>query len=239
MDKQILVIKLDELLKKYNTGKIIEQKVDCAEKIIELLKGYLEKFPHDTEVLFKLSLAFFLLEDIIGSIECMEKVLKYDPANEMAFVLWIWFYFYGYCDFSEDMVKKIESFSSKDSKLMAMLEFIKSRYYFGRDEEKRKKSLKKSIEYCDEFVWNNQKLAQLYIDEKQYDKAYPLIIRALNNIKNVHVATESTYYNFLDLDTHINEYLTGIWLNTIQYIHIVSMLENFYMPKDFSRDTVN
>jgi tetratricopeptide (TPR) repeat protein len=239
MNRENLLMKLTELIELFNSGAFSTVGIETSEKIKRVLESYLESNPRDTEIWIKLALAFFFEEDIIGSIESMEKVLAYDPANEMAFVLWIWFYFYGYCDFSEDMVKKIESFSSKDSKLMAMLEFIKSRYYFGRDEEKRKKSLKKSIEYCDEFVWNNQKLAQLYIDQKQYDKAYPLIIRALNNIKNVHVATESTYYNFLDLDVHINEYLTGIWLNTIQYTHIVAMLENFYIPKDFSRDTIN
>jgi tetratricopeptide (TPR) repeat protein len=240
MEKKLLNIELDELVKKYNAEKIIDDKVDLVEKIKELLENYLKEFPRDLEVLFKLSLTFFLLEDIVGSIECMEGILRYEPSNELGFILLAWFYVYGFFVLPAEVLKQVNDFNSKNIQLMSMLEYIKYRHYLADGNQlMQKKSLKKSIEYCSEFVWNHKDLAEIYICEKQYDKAYPLIIKALSNIKNVQEMREGTMHNFLDLDTHINEYLTGMWINTIQYMHIVAMLENFYIPKDFSRDTIN
>jgi tetratricopeptide (TPR) repeat protein len=238
MQKQELLIKLNELVTIYNeaTKPSVrdaqeERKINAVETIQQLLEEYLKQNPQDTEMWVKLSLTFFLKEDIQSSIECMEKILSYDPNNVYAFILLVWFH--DYWPFIPDVLfEKLSNFNIEDKKIMAMAEYLKACYFFTKhNKEMQEKALLKSIEYCDEFVWNNQKLAQLYLYQKRSSEAFPLIIKALKNIKQVS-AGEHEFFNFLDIDRHFNEFLTGIWLNDIQYVHIVSMFDSFYVPKE-------
>ena len=238
MQKQELLIKLNELVRIYNEATIPsvrdaqeEKRINAVETIQQVLEEYLNQNPQDTEMWFKLSLTFFLKNDIQSSIECMEKILSYDPTNAHAFILLAWLHDY-WPFIPDELFEKLSNFKVENNKIMAMAEYLKACYYFTKDnEEMQEKALLKSIEYCDEFVWNNQKLAQLYLYQKRSSEAFPLIIKALKNIKQVS-GGEHYFFNFLDLDRQINEFLTGIWLNGIQYVHIVSMLDSFYVPKE-------
>lgn len=231
MAKNTLLENLEQLLNKFN--KPGNESYEPLLKIENSLEEYLELNPNDTQLWFKLSLVVYRLHDDLKAIECLKSILKYDPNNDYAIIMLAYMsdIVSGMTD-DQYIVEKLFQFQTSDKSIMSMIEYMKSKYYFSRNNEKmRQHALKESIDLHEGFVWNYVKLASVYIDNKEILTAQKLLIRALSNIKRIYDPPQDLRYDFMSLESFIHEHITGIWINNIQYNHILAMLCNFTLDR--------
>lgn len=185
-------------------------------------------------MLFKLSRLAEYQDDDEAAIECLNTILSYEPTNAYA-LLTIASIQHAYPFIDDNVFERLCAFKTDDPQIQSMFEYMKSRYYSTKSISDKKNKimeehhLKKSIELCDTFVWNRVKLSFIYIDRHEFSVARDLLIKALFNIKSV--SAEHDYWDFLSIDVYINELVTGIWINNIQYKHILAMLCNFTLDR--------
>lgn len=142
MDKQTLNNKIASMFKKARAlckqgeFKLAYAKAEEAEKLIE---SHLTEYPQDTEMWLKLALvedSTLIGEDYLKAIECVKKILAYDPNNTYAAVLLALFLNINMI-VNDECYNILCAIKTNDNEFKAMIEFGKSLYYVHRDTEKR------------------------------------------------------------------------------------------------------
>lgn len=241
MEKQKLLKEVNKLLVDYNgliEPKTDTEKIEIIADIERILKEYLSIHPQDSDIWLKLSRLYRFLYDDISTNECLNTVLEYEPHNAQALILLASFAD-SYPGITKEIFQKLCEFYSSDEKIMSMIEYLKGKYFLVESFSNKKYELpqeqefKRSIELCDKYVWNHVQLAHIYINRHELAEARELLISALSNIKRV--SGSSDYYDFLSVERYINELVTGIWINTSQYNHILALLCNFTLDRSLPK----
>lgn len=213
MNKDLYLKKIDELSKIF----IEKRTVSSAETLELFLEKFLEIYPYETEFWIKLTLAVYYapLYDDYKAITCLKKILEYEPTNVKITLLLV--YVVDHCIyFDEELFGRLCRLESKDNQLKAMIEYAKSWYYFDKDEDLYQNVLKKSIEYCDQFVWNYIKLGQFYLYKNNLEEGYYYLKKGLSNIKCVY-GEQHPYGDVLNVEEFFNERFKGIHLSQANY----------------------
>ncbi|MGB8467514.1 MAG: hypothetical protein WCE21_00770 [Candidatus Babeliales bacterium] len=199
---------LIDLMKQFDN----EQRAEEANTILLTMETAMQEHltvqPRDTEIWFKLGLLHNYCEDQIASIECMDKILSYDPQNGYARIMSaIFMSIISVID--EVQFAKLDNFVSDDNEINSMIEYTKSIYYlvYGND-EMEEQVLKKSVLWSDKHAKNHADLAYIYMKKGDYKEACRLSLIALSNIKSI--CNQPCCYDFLDIDRFLDAYVTGM-----------------------------
>lgn len=194
------------------------------DQIVEYFEEYLKIYPHDTETWLKFALLFLWLpKDEDNALGCLQKILEYDPENVIAKLLFSCFsdYFGGV---DKPVFELLCTIETTNRELLSIAEFEKSKYYSYSNKELHKKTLLKSIDYCDTFVWNYKHLGLQYLyEEKDIENAHFCFQKALNNIQYVYTLKED--YDPLNIEEFINERLKGVHVTDINFESIQRLVE--------------
>lgn len=185
-----------------------------AEQLQLMFEDYLRKNPYDTEIRIKFSFVLYrsLLNANICAIECLEKILEYEPNNIL--VSLIIFYIHQHESVvDQEVFEKISNLQTNDTEIQSMIEYAKSWYRDNYDDYE--KCLVKSIQLCDKYLWNYVDLGQLYIKRKDLAKGYALIKKGLENFEYVY--DEQRPQDILDIEEFFNERFKGIHLSKPNY----------------------
>jgi tetratricopeptide (TPR) repeat protein len=188
-----------------------------AEQLQLMFEDYLRKNPYDTEVRIKFSFVLYrsLLNANISAINCLEKILEYEPNNIL--VSLIIFYIHQHESvIDQEVFEKLSNLQTEDTQIQSMIEYAKSWYHIVRDDyDEYENCLLKSIELCDKYLWNYVDLGQLYIKRRDLAKGYTLIKKGLENFEYVY--DEQHPQDILDIEEFFNERFKGIHLSQPNY----------------------
>ena len=196
---------IEQLSKKFN----IENTDKSAETLEQTLEMFIANNPSNSSLYIKLALLLFNppLYDYLKASQVLENLLNIDPNNVYGMLLLL--YIVDHSTVIElHLFEKLCSISTDNLEHLSMLEYAKSWYYQGKDEEKYLLSLQKSIEYCDTFVLNFINLGILYLRKKEIEKGHKYLKKALSNITHVYKDTDEI--NLLDIEEFLNESVKGI-----------------------------
>ncbi len=222
-----IVTKLDlfdqanKLVKEWNCDPSGER---ALERLEILLENYLKDQSHDTEVWYMLALAVNTvpLADHPKAIACLERILEYDPDNIRALLLIVSIRSY-FCGIDQALLKKLESVTSDQRNLLSLIEYAKAMCYGAIDDNYMyEKSLIKSIEYCDKYVWNYVRLGDQYVNQGKKVEGIKLIAQGLKNVKKIF--RRGDFLDIINLERYIDEYLRGIDISSANFEYIINML---------------
>jgi tetratricopeptide (TPR) repeat protein len=136
------VTRLVNIVKNNNSDEVFQQ-------IVDLFKEYLSMHPYDTEIWLKFALLFLQLpKDEDNALDCLKKILVYNPDNVIAKILYGCFADY-FGDVDKQVFELVCSIKTNDQELLSIQEFEKSLYYYSyKDQTQCKEALLKSIDYC-------------------------------------------------------------------------------------------
>jgi tetratricopeptide (TPR) repeat protein len=198
---------------------------EIFDQIVGHFKKYLANNPFDTEIWLKFAILFLQLpKDEDRALNCLQKILEYDPENVIAKLLFACFadYFGGV---DKPIFEMLCAIKTSNRGFLSIVELEKSWHYSYINKELYKKTLLKSINYCDTFVLNHKLLGVYYLcEENDTRRAHICFQKALNNIQ--HVYTFEMDYNPLDVHEFINERLKGIHLTEPNFESLQSLLES-------------
>ena len=201
--------KIQSLFKEYEEKR--DEKVFL--EVEQLFEQYLSVHANDYDTWVKFSL--FLLEDIHDEVKALES-LKYvaiHDSNNVYALLIMGYISFMFLRMDEDFVlEKLLKFESNDVQINALVNYVLSIYFRGRNEELVKHYFEKSVYYCDSFVWNNYKLGKIYFNEGNIKKAKELTETALRNIQYIYPYPPSKEYSITPVEEFINERLKGIYI---------------------------
>lgn len=106
-----------------------------------------------------------------------------------------------------------------------MIEYVQALYYFPRDEKLYKKHIKKSVDLCSKYVWNNFKLGKIFLEELNLVEGKKFIEKALENIQYVYIYPSLQKYKILSIDETINELIKGVCITDSNLKYIEETLE--------------
>ena len=221
MNKHELLQIIDDFKDIYKTTSI-ENEYIVIERIEKIIDEYLKNNPYDTEIWILQALLVYEspLNDLMKTINCLKKVLIFDPNNTTA-ALFLG-YVYEYSSYiPEDFFHKLLNIKSDNNEIASMIEFVKYFYYrYKENNELIEQTLLQSIALCSNHVWNNIKLDQFYLQNKQIDKAKDYIFQGFNNIQYVYHKEDfkqNFKYNPFDIEEFFNERIKGTHLSWVNY----------------------
>lgn len=185
---------IDLILKEIFTSTLLT-KIQKISKAEEMLTKKIATDVFNLDLYFKL--AVVVLEepevDFIKSIECMEKVLSYDPLNKEAiiFLSWIQYFYRGDVNSSTLILLDDLLDEPKIDSLFKSLVYLAKSWSANISEEQRFFLLEKSVECNDTYVHNYFELANLYRNRDNLVKAKDLIFKALRNVEEIYLVNES------------------------------------------------
>jgi tetratricopeptide (TPR) repeat protein len=203
-----------------------EKTKEAAEDLELFLEEHLAKNPYDTEIWIKLALVVYWapLYDDLKAAECLKKILKYNPKNVRAILLLV--YILDHCmGFDDDLFKQLCDTCTDNEEYMSMIEYVKTSYYFDKDEALYQASFEKSIECCDRFVWNHVKLGQFFLYKKNLEKGYYYLQKGIMNIEYVY-DEHHPYPDALDIEEFFNERFKGIHMTQSNYEIIMESFDH-------------
>jgi len=206
-----------KLIKKLNELGDLNQFEEAERILDELLKND----PHNTELWLRYAL--FELRPPISyqpkSIECLNSILTYDPCNADAILLLAYIYDYMAGGIDEELITKLSSIKTEDPEYLSMIEYIKSRRYFGNDNAMHELHLLKSIQKFQGHVYNYRDLGWLYTKTGRQNEGKKLLHTALKNVKLVYpYPSDNTFFHdYTDVHEYFNELVKGIHMTFVNY----------------------
>ena len=188
-----------------------------AEQLQIIFEDYLKDNPYETEIRIKFAFVLYrsLLNANLQAINCLEKILDYEPQNIL--VKLIIFYIHQHESYVElETFEQVSTLHSEDKSIQSMIEYSKSWYHIVQGNMiEYEKCLLKSIELCDQYLWNYVDLGQTYIQNGHLTKGYELIKKGLSNLKFVY--DEQHPQDILEIDEFFNERFKGIHISDSNY----------------------
>ena len=200
-----------------------------AEKVYELieqleiiLKIYLARNKHDSEIWILLALTIYQapIHNIPDAEQYLEYVLSYDENNYKAVLLLGYIKYYSAFTLNNEFYEQLCKIISPTPEIAALIEFVKYLYCdFFQDNQKAESHLLKSIEYDNTLVKNNIHLARFYLwEQNNYSLYKQYMIKGYQNIKYVYRDDIiDPYFDMFNIDEYFNEGLKGIHLSASNY----------------------
>jgi|SRR5579859_653947 len=200
MDKHVLNNKIVEIMYQIDQIQNERWKQHCRtnNEMEQLVEEYLKEYPQDTEMWLKLTfIEYHQLHDYLRAIECVKRILAYDPNNAYAAVLLT-----VLLDFN--MVVDEESFNilcavkTEDNEYKAMIEYAKALHFEDQ----------KSLDhyYKAEFYWrlHVKEFLSKYVCE---DHSPTLDERVQANLEVLCKGYPKAPYDSLSVERFLNEFV--------------------------------
>lgn len=188
---------------------------------------YLNVYPKDTDVWLSYALCMYKLaegEDLAEN--CLKKIYEYDKSNVYATMLHAYIAAHD-SHIDDELFEKLCNVKTHNLELQSMIEYLKSYYYFLKNDTLNEKVLQNSVALCDKHVWNLVNLGRIYIKKGDYKEGQRLIKKALSNIEYTY--DEHPIEDQLDLNEYFNETIKGIHLTDSNYNSIIDSLDPDYL----------
>lgn len=203
-------------------AKIVRQNgIQCFEQVEEILLGYLEKYPKDTDawlLLLRIECNSPLFdEDRI--IKYANNVLSYDPNNVYALLFLVYAYYFLIGEISFEIYQKLCLVHNEDPEAMAMIELAKAFYYKNINIDKYECALKKSSMYSMNQQQNLTMLGSLYLKQGKIKEGKMLIEQAIKNVKKI-----DSPYDPASLEDFFDEVYKGTNISSLAYNELKSLI---------------
>lgn len=197
------------------------------EETESIIKKQLAITPKNIQLWLKLSLTElqFPFEDYESALQCIRQIYKIDPYNLDAIILesGIKWHSFGFID--EELFERLVKTDCDDTKVMAIIYYLQSLYYFdNKDAKNRKLLLEKSIGLYDGFVYPYRDLGGILLSELKFKEGNEMLKKAVVNVKKVLQIEDD--YDFTDMDMYIAEYITGTQISYINFESLREQIKN-------------
>lgn len=215
---------VNSLLKKYN-----EEDKGLSSPYISQMESTFEKYlsenSKDTQVLIQFSQfqrSYYHDHDLAQQI--LLDVLKYEPNNIFAALIFAYMAFTFLHLDQEKAFRILQALKTNDRKLLSMIEYVKAFYHLN-DKVAHEDFLKKSIEYCDKFVWNYVDLGCCYGEKTERGKKF--IKKGLANIQSLFIYFRNMKYEskIRTKEDFVNEFITGTNFKASRYKEMLKELK--------------
>ena len=204
-----------------------EKKGAILYEIENLFELYLKENPRDSEVWLQFArfeLDFF--QDDYKAQDLLLEVLAYEPNNAYAVLLLAYLAFTISNRYEEESLKLLDQLQTNDKEILSMIEYAKALYYLKIDYKKYPEYLKKSIEYDNNFVWNNFYLGLIYLERNKKDEAKELIKKAYDNVQLIYIFLTKNKSRITPIKEFLNERLKGTFITRTNLASIKSELKD-------------
>ena len=194
-------------------------------QIEDLFKNYLKKNHCNVEILIRFAIFEyeFFLDDYMA-LRISRKAAVCKPENLKSFLIMALISFSMSYKHKNYILQNLDQIIVENNVSKSLIAYAKALYWKAFNEILFIKYLKKSVEYCDSFVWNNYKLGEIYLKKGNIKKAKELTEKALRNIQYVY-PYPSKEYNITPAEELINERLKGIYITQSNLKFIQEQLE--------------
>jgi tetratricopeptide (TPR) repeat protein len=205
---------LIELIKSMSVMFDQKHKESILEKMETLIKQYLEKHQHDTDIWIRLIMLEFTppWEDPDRITSYVQKIYEYEPSNIPATLILAYIQELTRGGVFEDTFQRLLNLETSNIYYNSMIELAKSWYYEkNKNIIEQEECLLKSINYCNTWTENYKSLGMLYMQNGQIIKGKKLIKIALKNI--THIYGENYHStDITSVEEFFNEFYKGTYI---------------------------
>lgn len=195
-----------------------------VEKAEEIIEKKLENDKNNTDLWISLAVTELCvpLVDYVKSIECIKRIFDMDKNNITAIILECCINYFHLGGIDKKVFNKLKLININNKEILSVIKYIMSWYYESKNVNKEKKLLKESIDLCNNYVMNYERLGRIYIIEGDIDKGKELIKKAIDNIQLIY--KDDFIYDFTDINEYMDENVKKTHLTLVNKESIENLL---------------
>lgn len=195
-----------------------------VEKAEEIIEKKLENDKNNTDLWISLAVTELCvpLVDYVKSIECIKIIFDMDKNNITAIILECCINYFHLGGIDKKVFNKLKLININNKEILSVIKYIMSWYYESKNVNKEKKLLKESIDLCNNYVMNYERLGRIYIIEGDIDKGKELIKKAIDNIQLIY--KDDFIYDFTDINEYMDENVKKTHLTLVNKESIENLL---------------